>query len=111
MEPYALADRVVKEYVGRAKTMKSLALAITITTLVALSLYFVVDASDKSNSVAAHSANRADNARQQRLPAPGSSGQSIACLSSDCSSSPMTARGGCFSPNLTGTWARARDVP
>jgi cytochrome c-type biogenesis protein CcmH len=43
--------------------MKSLALAITITTLVvALSLYFVVDASDKSDSVAAHSANQADNA-------------------------------------------------
>jgi len=34
--------------------MKSLALAITITTLVvALSLYFVVDTSDKSDSVAA----------------------------------------------------------
>jgi cytochrome c-type biogenesis protein CcmH/NrfG len=43
--------------------MKSLALAITITTLVvALSLHFVVDASDKSDSVAAHSANQADNA-------------------------------------------------
>ena len=43
--------------------MKSLALAITITTLlVALSLYFVVDASDSSDSVATHSANQADNA-------------------------------------------------
>ena len=63
MEPYAREDRVVKESPGRAKTMKSLALAITITTLVvALSLYFVVDTSDKSDSVAAHSANRADNA-------------------------------------------------
>ena len=34
-EPYALADRVDKDYVSRAKTMKSLALTITITTLAA----------------------------------------------------------------------------
>lgn len=59
MEPYALADRVVKEYVGRAKLMKSLALAITITMLVvALSLYFVVDPSDQSDVTALHSTSQ-----------------------------------------------------
>lgn len=63
MEPFALSDRVVKEYLGRAITMKSLTLTITITALVvALSLYFVVGASDQSDPVAAHSANRANNA-------------------------------------------------
>ena len=60
MEPYALRDRVVKAYLGRAKQMKSLALAITITTLVvALSLYFVVDASEESDATALHPTTQA----------------------------------------------------
>lgn len=43
--------------------MKSLAFAITITTLVvALSLYLIVDPSDISDSVVDHPENRADNA-------------------------------------------------
>ena len=62
MEPYALADRVVKDYVGRAKLMKPLALAITITMLVvALSLYFVVDPSDQSDVTALHSTSQASS--------------------------------------------------
>ncbi len=41
-----------------------MAVAVTITIVViALSLYFVVDASDRSDTVAAHSANRSNNSK------------------------------------------------
>ncbi len=44
--------------------MKSMAVAVTITIVViALSLYFVVDASDRSDTVAAHSANQSNSSK------------------------------------------------